>query len=100
MQNFYILDIWINLILSLGIDVVACINSIVAAGTEGGGEAGGQGEDASHQGVKASLVKAVQYTTIHWRDKKTPKKTVAVIEAATAALDNTVGQQLALEEWK
>ena len=75
-----------------GIDVVACINAI----TEGAGE-GGQ-EDASSQGVKASLVKAVQYTTIHWRDKKTPKKTIAAIEAATALLDNTMGQPLALEE--
>ena len=75
-----------------GIDVIACINAI----TEGAGDGEGQ-EDASSQGVKASLVKAVQYTTIHWRDKKTPKKTIAAIEAATALLDNTMGQ-LPLEE--
>ena len=38
-------------------------------------------------------LEAVQYTTIHWRDKKTPKKTVGVIEAATAALDGATGLQ-------
>ena len=69
-----------------GIDVVACINAIVAAREAGQEEAGAAS-------VKASLVKAVQYTTIHWRDKKTPKKTVGVIEAATAALDGATGLQ-------
>ena len=66
-----------------GIDVVDCINAIVAAR---------EGQEEGAASVKVSLVKAVQYTTIHWRDKKTPKKTVAVIEAATAALDGPTGQ--------
>ena len=61
-----------------GINVAACIKVITADQ---------MADTPQVVTAKASLIKAIQYTTLHWRDKTTPKKTIAAIEAASAALN-------------
>jgi len=62
---------------SSGIDVAACVKAMMS----------NPEPSESMQKARKSLLKAIQYTTIHWKDKTTPKKTIAVIEAAAAVFE-------------
>merc|ERR1712029_792359 len=64
---------------SSGIDVAACVKALMDNPTP---------SDAMVK-ARASLIKAIQYTTIHWKDKTTPKKTIAAIETAAQTVDTT-----------